>query len=53
MSFSTMHDDYLDPDKHLWPDEPDCETCGYWDQDNGSCEYPEEGVCNWEEIKNG
>lgn len=21
MSFRTMHDDYLDPDKHLWPDE--------------------------------
>jgi len=22
MSISRMHDDYLDPDKHLWPEEP-------------------------------
>lgn len=20
MSFSSMHNDYLDPDRHLWPD---------------------------------
>ena len=23
----SMLDDYLDPDKHLWPDEPPCEDC--------------------------
>jgi hypothetical protein len=22
MSFTSMHNDYLDPDKHLWPEEP-------------------------------
>lgn len=27
MSFASMHDDYLDPDRHLWPEEPPCDNC--------------------------
>lgn len=44
MSFSSMHNDYLDPDKHLWPDDPPCERCKH-DKD-GECQLPD---CDYEE----
>lgn len=32
-NFSRMHDDYLDPDKHLWPDYDDNEDGPGWSHD--------------------
>jgi len=35
-SLSAMHEDYLDPDKHLWPDVPEClkpDCAGICDED--------------------
>lgn len=29
MSFASMHNDYLDPDRHLWPDEEPDEDLDY------------------------
>ena len=46
MSFTSMHNDYLDPDKHLWEEEPPCEKCKH---DNGSGCRLEPNVCSFEE----
>lgn len=40
MSFSSMHEDYLDPDRHMW--ERECEVCGV---DPADCECPECPSC--------
>lgn len=45
MSFASMHNDYLDPDIHLWPEDPPCEKCKH-DVD-GECDL--EHVCEYEE----
>ena len=56
MSFATMHNDYLDPDRHLWPDEEpeDAEVDQKWillayDGEGGTTAY---GLfSSWEEAE--
>ena len=50
MSFTSMHNDYLDPDIHLWPEEPPCERCIHDDPENECCKLQTE--CNFQEIEN-
>ena len=46
MSFASMHNDYLDPDRHLWEEEPPCEKCRH---DTGSGCRLEPHACAFEE----
>ena len=47
MSFASMHNDYLDPDRYF-QDEPPCEKCIHDDLENERCKLDKE--CNFEEI---
>lgn len=48
MSFTSMHNDYLDPDNWLWGEEPPCELCKHDDPENECCKLSE---CNFEELE--
>lgn len=44
----SAHDDYLDPDRWLWPEEPPCEKCKH--DKEGGCDLDE---CDYQEKENG